>query len=944
MDISRKEFIKLNALAAAGLPFIKLSRLNASADEIESLYGGFISPPNAAKPFVRWWWNGNKVTKDEIVRELDLMGEAGIGGVEINSIKFPSNADAMGIPSHEWLSPEWIDMVETTVSAAEKRGITCDIIVGSGWPFGGRFLDKNEQTQLMTFGTKKLQGPQTKQFSRSDLLDSIELELHSKNEDLIKELVFLRLAPARMEKFTMGEDLSANLNGDNITVEVPNGEYVLYYMVKFTGFQAVINGAPGADGPVLNHYNKDAVEKYLGRMSDNMESQMGELGESFRAMFCDSLELEGANWTGDMLEEFERRRGYSLYPYLPFVLFKTGHMGNPVDDSGGSELIQTVQETIDSVRYDFYKTRLELFNERFIQTFNDWCHEHNVESRVQAYGRGFHPIESSMEIDIPECETWLRSTIGGDHFEEIGLQGRAYTMVNKFVSSGARLSGNKLISCEEITNTGYVFNASLEDIKIAGDQSNLSGVTHSILHGFNYNPEEAEFPGWIRYGTYFNERNTWWPYFNKWADYKARLSYLFQNAELVSDIAVMHPLADMWRKYGPQRDPFPRLNYPDYQHNVWETIHQNGNGCDYVSEKIIQEASFNEGMLRFGDRSYKAIILIEVDSIEPDSARALAKYAESGGKIIFIDRAPYQAPGLQNKTRNDRQVNQSVQRLLNQFSENTGIYPAPGDEKLIDWYRRIQSGYDLSPDIMFDESSAYVSQLHYRSGEKDIYFLANYSNHIVYSSKVTFKRRDNRVPWLWDPETGERYRYPFENSPNELQLRLGPAETKLIVFDEPAEVEEWRIPEIDPSETELLSGPWELTLDHVDGTSRSVKMESLKGFDTDTDLQSFAGTATYKKKFEVLDPEQFTYLDLGTVKGISEVSINGNTRGTQWYGQHIYETGNSLEPGENEITIKVTTVLGNYVKSLTDNEVAQRWTRGQELNKTGLIGPVKLIK
>ncbi|MDZ7720235.1 MAG: glycosyl hydrolase [Balneolaceae bacterium] len=413
MDISRKEFIKLNALVAAGLPFIKLSRLNASADEIESLYGGFTSPPNAAKPFVRWWWNGNKVTKDEIVRELDLMKEAGIGGVEINSIKFPSNADAMGIPSHEWLSPEWIEMVETTVSAAEKRGITCDIIVGSGWPFGGRFLDKNEQTQLMTFGTKKLQGPQTKQFSRSDLLDSIELELHSKNEDLIKELVFLRLAPARMEKFTMGEDLSAKLNGDNITIEVPNGEYVLYYMVKFTGFQAVINGAPGADGPVLNHYNKDAVEKYLGRMSDNMESQMEGLGESFRAMFCDSLELEGANWTDDMLEEFERRRGYSLYPYLPFVLFKTGHMGNPVDDSGGSELTQTVQETIDSVRYDFYKTRLELFNERFIQTFNDWCHEHNVESRVQAYGRGFHPIESSMEIDIPECETWLRSTIGG---------------------------------------------------------------------------------------------------------------------------------------------------------------------------------------------------------------------------------------------------------------------------------------------------------------------------------------------------------------------------------------------------------------------------------------------------------------------------------------------------------------------------------------------------
>lgn len=140
------------------------------------------------------------------------------------------------------------------------------------------------------------------------------------------------------------------------------------------------------------------------------------------------------------------------------------------------------------------------------------------------------------------------------------------------------------MSCEEITNTNRVFTTTLEEIKIAGDQSILSGVTHSILHGFNYSPPEAPFPGWIRYGTFLNERNTWWPYFRKWADYKARLYAIFQNTELHSDIAILHPIADLWKIHGPMRDPFPEMAYPSYQHQVWEAIQQCGNSADYISE------------------------------------------------------------------------------------------------------------------------------------------------------------------------------------------------------------------------------------------------------------------------------------------------------------------------------------------------------------------------
>jgi hypothetical protein len=209
------------------------------------------------------------------------------------------------------------------------------------------------------------------------------------------------------------------------------------------------------------------------------------------------------------------------------------------------------------VELDFYLTRIELFKERFIDTFNAWCHTHGLQSRMQAYGRGMHPLEASMEIDIPDCETWLFKDVGRS-YPNLGLQGRAPRMCNKYVASAASLAGKKLVACEEITNTSMAFMATLENIKVAGDQSNLSGINHSILHGYNYSPPEVPFPGWIRYGTYFNERNPWWPYFLLWSDYKARVSYLLQNAIPKANVAILQPLTDLWLKEGPQRDPFPQ--------------------------------------------------------------------------------------------------------------------------------------------------------------------------------------------------------------------------------------------------------------------------------------------------------------------------------------------------------------------------------------------------
>src|SRR6266498_2853893 len=115
---------------------------------------------------------------------------------------------------------------------------------------------------------------------------------------------------------------------------------------------------------------------------------------------------------------------------------------------------------------------------------------------MQVYGRGYFHLEGSFETDIPECETWIRAGLGTEMSETDYRIGRAYTMINKFVSSAAHLKGKKLISCEELTNTDVVFNETLELMKVAADQSIISGVTHPVFHGFNSSPPAAEFPGW----------------------------------------------------------------------------------------------------------------------------------------------------------------------------------------------------------------------------------------------------------------------------------------------------------------------------------------------------------------------------------------------------------------------------------------------------------------
>ncbi len=965
--MNRRYFIKMGSLAGAALPlgsWLKAGALNRThgmagshgMNEVvdpDNLYELFAAPPSHYRPYVRWWWNGDRVTQQEVLRELDILQDAGIGGVEINPIKWNDNANPIDIPQLQWGTEPWLEVVETAVKGAKERGMVCDMIVGSGWPYGGEFVPMEERSQIIVLGTKNLDPHQNYSFTRKELEDSVTPPSNFKDKQ--SELFLLRLAPTQMDSFTAGTDLNVL---EQIHVKTGDQPQVLYYLVKVTGFQSVIQGAWGAGGPVINHYQKEAVQHYLDHFGGILTSRLGSLNQYFRAFFTDSIELEGANWCADMFEQFQSRHHYDLKPYFPYILHKVGEMGNTVNEAYGSQFSPEVVEVLNQVRFDFETTRTELFQERFIGTFTAWCKAQGVQSRMQAYGMDCHPLEASMLLDIPECETWIwvpEVEEFDDKRSEFG--GRNYTNVNKFISSAAHLNGKQLISCEEMTNTGQIFNTTLERIKVTGDQSNLSGVTHSILHGFNYSPIEAPFPGWIRYGTYFNERNTWWPYMRLWTDYKARLSYLFQQGDMQADIAVLHPLADLASKFGYQRDPFPKITYPTYVHYVWEAIHQNGNGCDYLSEHLIQQSTISNGQFHFHNRSYKALVLIEVESMDLATAKAIKRFADSGGKVIFIGKAPHLSPGLLDHQHLSHAVAHTMAPVVKRF----GIVPAPGADALA-WFKDIQQQYGLTPYVHMDVLAYHISQLHYKVGSSAVFFFVNYSAAKEHRFQAQFNVKG--TPFVWDPETGKRFRLT-PGSDGTLSIHLGPAATQLIIFEPdpasgasetptkgisetagPSDIPVYVSPPTSqPAQWVSPAGPWTVELAHVNGTSRTIQLTELTDLKSRPDTKDFAGTLLYQTASPISVKGSRVFLDLGHINDISVLEINGMPLGTHWYGRHLYDITPALraDAAPNYISIKVVTTLGAYTKSLTGNKAAQEWSDGKLFGPTGLVGPVKIF-
>jgi hypothetical protein len=351
--------------------------------------------------------------------------------------------------------------------------------------------------------------------------------------------------------------------------------------------------------------------------------------------------------------------------------------------------------------------------------------------------------------------------------------------------------------------------------------------------------------------------------------------------------------------------------------------------------------------------------LIKVERLDPGTAEKLFNFVVTGGRIFCIDSIPVKAVGLQDHATRDLEVQNWVSKM-NAIPDRFILLKKP-ESNFLQWYRDVQKKYKITPYVNIDAPNPFVTQVRYQGEGLEWLLFTNSHLEDAHTIRLSVSKElaAGRQAWIWDAETGERYR--VETGSEKIRLDLGPADLKLLVFDKEKKGLPWKPAPVGPrmvaaadevsdngsvyTAGKPLAVKWSVELHHIDGSVKTTIMDSLKDL-KDTDFVNFSGTVTYRASLSVVDKSKVEWLNLGKVAGVSELTVNGQNAGVQWYGRRIYAVGSLLQNGENFLEVKVTTVMGNYLKTLKDNAVAQYWTnenrKNQPIQSMGLIGPIAI--
>ncbi|HEY5504816.1 MAG TPA: glycosyl hydrolase, partial [Sedimentisphaerales bacterium] len=275
---------------------------------------------------------------------------------------------------------------------------------------------------------------------------------------------------------------------------------------------------------------------------------------------------------------------------------------------------------------------------------------------------------------------------------------------------------------------------------------------------------------------------SWWPYAGNWTERDARLSYLFQNSRHQARIAIICPAGDLWSDCGSSESRM--VNYFWYLFPLGHALNQNGYTVDYVSEKIFPQTTFEDGKLHFGSQAYDIVIVPDVFSIEFLTAKALRFFAENGGKIAFVGRAPMTAPGFKDLLRRSVPVEITMGHIQKSDPNRVVFLPAPDKDKdnLLSWTADLMNKISVLPTVKISLPSDKLLFVHYLAEGRDIFFFANTDNSAPISFRADFNTA-GKTPWIWNPDTGERKKFAYSGKPNALNITIKQAESLLLVFE-----------------------------------------------------------------------------------------------------------------------------------------------------------------
>ena len=998
------------SLLLAALLFYGCSQQPLQSD-ISALKEGFLNPPDSAKPGVYWYFMDGNMSKAGMTKDLESMKIAGIANVLFLEVN-------VGVPQGpvDFLSAEWQDLFKHAVSECERLGIRMTLGIGPGWTgSGGPWVAPAESMQHLVSSTLQVSGgdkgilklplplPKRPYFGEG----SFTSELKKKWDDFYKDVAVLAFpTPGQSGKIdnidekalyyrepysskpgvkpflpSFSEyadtpaadiqkdkiiDLTDKLQPDGtLNWVVPQGNWTIMR------FGSRNNGAVTRPAPIqglgfesdkfdtiaLDHH----LDAYVGKILKASGYPHAPAAGGLKMLHMDSWEMGAQNWTAQFRQEFIKRRGYDPLPFYPV------YSGNIVENRSISERFL----------WDLRQTSQELVLAYHAAQVKKYAHTLGLGLSIEPYD--LNPtadLELGLIADIPMGEFWSKGYGFHTSFSIIEAASLAHTM------------GVPVVQAEAFTaDAPEAWKQHPGSMKDQGDWAFAAGVNRFFYHTFEHKPfDDSLRPGMNMgpYGVHWDRMQTWWPMADAYHRYVARCQFLLQQGRTVADILYLAP-------EGAPHVFLPPPSAMDGDTLIPDRKGYNFDGC--APGQLMQASVVNNQIVFPGGATYRLLVLPAVETMTPALLEKIRSLVEAGA--VVIGAPPKRSASLSGYP----QCDQKVQEIAKQLWGSMDV-PATQSEHVygkgkISWGGNLAHpdkgslypDYELTAGILQSrgvkkdfESPGSLRYTHRTTKDGEIYFVANRTDQKVQASCIF--NTTNGTPECWDPLTGKTRALP-EFSAAEghttLPLQFDAYQSWFILFSKETRAapdEKKNFPETTKLTT--LDKDWQVSFDPKWGGPASVQFDSLTDWATSADkgIKYYSGIAVYHKRFDLpaasdTGKNNRLYLDLGRVKNLARIRLNGQDLGVVWTAPWRLDITGIVKQKDNQLEISVANLWPNRLigddhlpqDGIKDNKFPEWLLKGQPrtsgryafstfdpynkdspLLESGLLGPVCIQK
>lgn len=723
-------------------------------------------------------------------------------------------------------------------------------------------------------------------------------------------------------------DLTAKMHPDGtLDWTPPPGRWVVlrigYSLLGVTNHPAT-KEATGLEVDKFNsRYVKNYMDAYLDSYKDTVGAgMMGKRG--IRYVITDSWEAGSQNWTDDMLAQFEKRRGYDPHPWLPVLA------GRVIESSKAS----------DQFLWDFRKTIADLIADEHYGQIEASLKERGMGHYGESHETGRVMVADGMELkkldDIPMSAMWVQKP-------GVNKPMYGYNADDRESASVAHIYGQNIAAAESMTscNTSTAWAWSPVTLKPTADQEFLNGINRFVIHESAHQALVGKVPGITLgpCGQWFNRNETWAERASAWTRYLARNSFLLQQGHFAADILYFYGEDSNVTILFDKKAPDLPVGY----------------NFDYInSDGLIHELDVSDGRITTKSGMKYRVLVLDPNSqhMSLPVLRAMYALVRQGG--VVAGPKPIEDPSLADNIADFHKLNDEL------FGDGSGTQVV-GKGKVFagQTAESALKEIEVTPDFTYTKTTgdSEVLFVHRKLANGDIYFLDNRSDHdadVQASFRITGK-----APELWYSETGKiaPVSYAIEGGRTGVPLHFEPWGTVFVMFRKPTQVKSKVLPQPLEATLTTVEGPWNLSFQPDRGAPPAIKLDKLISWSdsADSGVKYFSGTGTYSKTIQA--PANWfaaggkLWIDLGDVKNLAEVIVNGKSLGIVWHTPYRVDVTKALKPGANDLTVKVINAWVNRLIGDQQPETKVKYTFAtikpynatSALQASGLLGPVTVV-